>query len=163
MSNKQPKPVTYSDNDRAVAAILADGSEMTLAEINEATGLNLVAGNIVSMIKKHVIRTVGEREITRESKGHVGTYSYAHSDLGSKKQFTEGESEVLAVASSIEGPFTLAELASAMGLEKIGSGRINGLVKNGNLVKGEDREVIRYSKGVNKTYGLDQGIPADAE
>lgn len=163
MSNKQPKPVTYSDNDRAVAALLADGSEMTLAEINAATGLKLVAGNIVSMIKKHVIRTVGEREITRESKGHVGTYSYAHSDLGSKKQFTEGESEVLAVASSIEGPFTLAELASAMKLEKIGSGRINGLVKNGNLVKGEDREVIRTSKGVNKTYGIDQGVPADAE
>ena len=163
MSTKQPKPVTYGDNDRKVAAALANGGEMTLAEINEATGLTLVAGNIVSMIKKHVIRTVGEREIVRESKGHVGTYSYAHSDLGSKKAFTDGEAEVLRIASSIEGSFTLAELATAMGLEKIGSGRINGLVKNGNLVKGEDREVIRYSKGVNKTYALDQGVPVDAE
>ena len=162
MSNEK-KPVTYGDNDRAVAAVLADGAEMTLAEINEATGLHLVAGNIVSMIKKNVIRAAGEREITRETKGTVGTYRYAHSDLGSKKAFTEGENEVLSVASGIDGEFTLAELASAMGLEKIGSGRINGLVKNGNLVKGDGVEVVRYSKGVNKTYVLDKGIPADAE
>lgn len=161
--SKEPKPVTFNDNDRAVASALASGSEMTLPEINAATGLTLVAGNIVSMLKKHVIRVAGEREVIRTSKGSVSTYVYSNSDLGSKKQFTEGESEVLASASGIEGEFTLAELASVMGLEKLSSGRINGLVKNGNIVKGAGREVERHSKGTVKVYAIDQGIPADAE
>jgi hypothetical protein len=161
--SKQPKPVTFNDNDRAVASALADGSELTLAEINARTGLTLVPGHIVSMLKKHVIRVTGEREVIKEAKGSVCTYSYAHSDLGSKKAFTEPENEVLGYASQMEGYFTLAELASAMGLEKLSSGRINGLVKNGNLVKGDSREVIRPSKSVIKTYSIDQGIPSDAE
>ena len=50
--SKQPKPVTYNDNDRAIVNALRDSEGMTLAELNEATGLHLVSGNLVSAMKK---------------------------------------------------------------------------------------------------------------
>ena len=45
--------ITYTDNDRAIVAAVKNAPEgLTLAEINEATGLKIVAGHIVAAMKK---------------------------------------------------------------------------------------------------------------
>ena len=165
---KQPKPVTYNDNDRAIVNALRDSEGMTLAELNEATGLHLVSGNLVSAMKKGLIAKIGERDITRPTTRKVSTYIYVDSDVriganGKAYNYTEGEVKVLEAASHIDSPFTLAELADAMGLEKLSSGSINGLVKKGNIQKGDEREVEAFAKSTVGIYGFVKDIPADAE
>lgn len=165
---KQAKPVVYNDNDRAIVNALRDSEGMTIAEINEATGLSLVSGNIVSAMKKGLIAKIGEKEIVRPTTRKVSTYIYVDSDVrmganGKAYNYTEGELKVLGAASQIDSPFTLAELASAMGLEKLSSGSINGLVKKGNITKGDEREVEASAKSTVGVYGFLKDIPADAE
>ena len=164
--SKTNKPVTYNDNDRAIVNALRDSEGMTIAEINEATGLNLVSGNIVSAMKKGLIAKIGEREIMRPTTRKVSTYIYVDSDVrtganGKAYNYTEGELKVLAAAAGIDSPFTLAELASAMGLEKLSSGSINGLVKKGNITKGDEREIEALAKSTVGVYGFVKDIPAD--
>lgn len=161
--SKEAKPVVYNDNDRAIVSALKGTEGLTLAEINEATGLHLVSGNIVSAMKKGLIGPVGEKEIARPTKRTVSTYIFQDADArmnGDKPfNYTENEKNVLAAAASIEGEFTLSDLAAAMGLEKLSSGSINGLVKKGNIAKGEGREVEGTSKSTVKIYGFLKDIP----
>ena len=64
----------------------------------------------------------------------------------------------------MEGDFTLAELAAAMNKERLTSGSINGLVKKGNIAKGEnDRTIEVTTKSSVNVYGFVKDIPADAE
>ena len=62
---KTAKQVTYNDNDRAIVNALKGTEGLTLTEINEATGLSLVSGNIVSAMKKGLITASGEKEVER--------------------------------------------------------------------------------------------------
>ena len=48
-----------------------------------------------------------------------------------------------------------------MGLEKLSSGSINGLVKKGNITKGDMREIETQSKSKVKVYGFVSEIPAE--
>ena len=49
-----------------------------------------------------------------------------------------------------------------MGLEKLSSGRINGLVnKKGNIAKGEKITVPTFTKTTVNVYGFVKDIPAD--
>lgn len=166
MSEK--KPIVYNDNDRAIVNSLKGTEGLTITEINEATGLELKPGNIVAAMRKGLIAAIGEKEITRPTTRTVSTYSYVDSEVhtaenGKTFNYTENEKNVLSAASSIEGEFTLAELATAMGLEKLSSGSINGLVKKGNIVKGAGREVEGFSKSTVKIYGFVKDVPEDAE
>ena len=64
----------------------------------------------------------------------------------------------------MEGDFTLAELAAAMNKERLTSGSINGLVKKGNIAKGENDRTIEVTvKSSVNVYGFVKDIPADAE
>lgn len=163
------RKITYNDNDRAIVNALKGAENgLTLAEINEATGLNLVSGNIVSTMGKGLIEAIGEREYTKMGKSKVSTYHYVNSNArvnakGEQLDFTEKQDAVLKAAQGYDGYFTLADLAAAMGVEKVAPGVVTPLVKAGNLEKGEDREVLRPTKGVHKVYGFVKDIPADAE
>ena len=163
---KSNKPV-YTENDRAIVNALKGTDGMTLAEIN-ATGLEIKSGHIVSAMKKGLIASIGEREVTRPSTRKVSTYNFVTADAqvrenGKPFDYTEGESKVLAAAANIDSPFTLADLAKAMGVEKLSSGSINSLVRKGNITKGDQVEVPAIAKSTVKVYGFVADIPADAE
>ena len=158
------KVINYTENDHAIVSALGDG-ELSLAELREATGLDLKPGHITSAMKKGLIVKVGEREILRPTTREVSTYNYVDSDVrnnekGKAFNYTEGEMKVLAAASSIDSPFTLSDLASAMGVERLSSGSINGLVKKGNISKGEPREIEAFAKSKVGVYGIGT-IPSD--
>lgn len=163
---KQTK-IVYTDNDRAIVNALKGTDGLTLAELN-ATGLELKSGHIVSAMKKGLIEAIGEREVIRPTTRKVSTYNYVDSDVhmgenGKAFNYTDNEKNVLGFASQIDSPFTLARLAEAMGVEKLSSGSINGLVKKGNITKGDMVEVPAESKSTVKVYGFVNDIPADAE
>lgn len=167
MANKQSK-IVYTDNDRAIVNALRNSEGMTLSQLCDATGLVIKAGHIVSAIKKNLIAKTGEVEAERPTMRKVGTYIYVDSDVhtvdnGKAYNYTDGEREVLAAASSINSPFTLAQLATAMGREKLSSGSINGLVKKGNITKGDQVEIPSVSKTSVGVYSFVNDIPADAE
>lgn len=162
MANK-PTQIVYTDNDRAIVNALRDSEGMTLAELNTATGLELKPGHIVSAMKKGLIAAISEREIMRPSTRKVSTYHFITADVlsnGDKPfNYTDGEKAVLNAAGSLEGNFTLAQLATAMGLERITSGSINGLVKKGNIGKGDQVDVDCFVKSSVKVYGFVADIP----
>jgi hypothetical protein len=165
MSEKERK-VTYTDNDRAIVNALRDSEGLTLAELRDITGIDLKPGHVVSAMKKGLIASIGEREILRPATREVSTYVYVNSDIATNAKgvacnYSEGETAVLNAAAQMDGPFTLAELASAMGLEKLSSGSINGLVKKGNIAKGDMREIETQSKSKVKVYGFVSEIPAE--
>lgn len=161
--------IVYTDNDRAIVNALKNTENgMTLAEINEATGLEIKSGHIVSAMKKGLIASIGEREVTRPSTRKVSTYNFVTADAqnrenGKAYDYTDGEKNVLSVAGGIDSPFTLADLAKAMGVEKLSSGSINSLVRKGNISKGDQVEVPAVAKSTVKVYGFVADIPVDAE
>ena len=162
------KKITYSDNERAIVAALKNAPEgMTLAQLIEATGLDIKPGHMVSAAKKGLIASIGDMDITRPAKRKVSTYVFVTADVLKNEKdkefnYTDNERNVLAAASQLDGEFTLAELASAMGVEKLSSGSINGLVKKGNIRKGDtEREIVAEAKAKVKVYGFKADIPAD--
>ena len=162
------KPTSYTVNDRAIVDALRNAPEgLTLAGLCEATGLELKPGHVVSAMRKGLIASIGEVTVERPGTREVSTYNFVTADVltnGDKPfNYTDGEKEVLKVAATIDSPFTLADLATAMGLERLTSGRINGLVKKGNITKGDMVEVPTTVKASAKVYGYVKDIPADAE
>jgi hypothetical protein len=152
-----------------VDALKGNPDGLTIAELNEVTGMEIKSGHVVGAAKKGLIEVIGEREVERPAKRKVATYVYVTSDVLNKEDgkpfnYTDGETAVLAAAATFEGPFTLADLAVALNKERMSSGSINGLVKKGNITKGEnDREIATIAKSSVNVYGFVKDIPADAE
>lgn len=157
------KPIVFNEKDRAVVAALAARPEgLTLAELREATGMELVAGNVSSMMKKQLIAPIGERTVEKEFESTVSTYTVitlepTKTEKGTDNTYTDKQVEVLKACAAITSPFTLADLAVAMGVEKVAPGIITGLVKKGNLAKGEQRPVTRTRVSEVNIYGLVDG------
>lgn len=154
----------YTDNDRAIVKALkgAEGP-MTLAQINEATGLKLVAGNIVSAMKKGLIAKAGEVDVEKEGTRKVYTYNFVSGDVmtkadGSPFNYTDGEKEILKAASEVDSPFTLETLSKKLG-RKVSSGSTNGLIKKGNITKGDQISVPCMVKSTVSTYAFVADIP----
>ena len=130
------------------------GNGLTIAEVAEATGLEIVSGHVVGTVKKGLIEVIGEREIQRPSKRKVDTYEFVTDEPqmnaeGKPWNYTDNEKQLLAVAKTFEGPFTLAELAAAMGKERLTSGSVNSLVnKKGTLRKGSE---VKFMETISKT------------
>ena len=159
------KKINYTENDRAIVNALKGASDgMTLAEINEATGLKLQAGHIVSAKRKGLVEATGDRIVEKPSKRKVASYTFVTSDVQKKADgkdytYSEGEQAILKAAASIGDYFTLAQLADAMGVEKVASGQTNSLVKKGNLAKGDLIEVSCMTKSKVKVYTFVADIP----
>lgn len=164
------KQTVFTKTDKAIVEALKGAAEgLTLAELNEATGIEIKSGHVVGAVKKGLIEAIGEREVTRPAKRKVATYVFVTADAlsnaeGKAFNYTDNEKALLAVAATMEGDFTLAELAVAMNKERLTSGSINGLVKKGNIAKGEnDRTVDTFAKSSVNVYGFVKDLPADAE
>lgn len=148
------KKINYTATDRTITALLKDGAQLTLAEMN-ATGATLVSGHIVSAMKKGLIEVVGEKEIVKPAKRKVAVYTYiGTANLPEKTKLTEKETELVAFMNTdgLESTFTLAGLATRLG-RKITSGNINGLVKKGVVKKSGETEVSTTRKSKVKVYG----------
>lgn len=163
MENK--KQINYTPNDRAIVDALKHAPEgLTLAGLIEATGLNLVPGHIVSAMKKGLIAPIGEVEVAKPAKRKVFTYNFVTGEIlknekGEPHNYTDSAKAILAAASQIDSPFTLSDLATAMGVEKVASGSITHLVKKGNLSKGDQIEVDYMSKASVNVYGFVKDVP----
>ena len=151
------KQTVFTQNDRAIVKALKGNPDgLTLAELNEATGMEIKSGHVVGAVKKGLIEAIGEREVFRAGKRKVATYHFVTADTlsnaeGKTFNYTDNEKALLSVAATMEGDFTLAELAGAMGKERLTSGSINGLVnKKGNISKGADRTIeVQVKSTVN--------------
>ena len=164
------KQTVFTKTDKSIVEALKGAVEgLTLSELNEATGIEIKSGHVVGAVKKGLIEAIGEREVTRPAKRKVATYVFVTADAlsnaeGKAFNYTDNEKALLAVAATMEGDFTLAELAVAMNKERLTSGSINGLVKKGNIAKGEnDRTVDTFAKSSVNVYGFVKDLPADAE
>lgn len=159
------KSINYTENDRAIVAALKGNEPMSLAEISEATGLNLVPGHIVAAMRKGLIAKAGEREVEKMGTRAVCSYEFVTADAlknaeGKEFNYTDSEKEILAAASEMESPFTLAKLSEVMG-RKITSGSTNGLIRKGNIAKGEKVDVETTVKTIVSTYQFVRDIDAE--
>ena len=162
------KQINYTENDRAIVNALkgAEGP-MTLAQINEATGLKLVAGNIVSAMRKGLITKDGEVDVVKEGTRKVYTYNFVSADAmvkadGKPFNYTDGEQEILKAASEIDSPFTLETLSKKLG-RKVSSGSTNGLIKKGNITKGDQILVPCMTKSTVSVYAFAADIPVNEQ
>ena len=165
------KQINYTENDRAIVNALkgAEGP-MTLAQINKAIGFrlgakNIVAGNIVSAMKKGLITKVGEVDVEKEGTRKVYTYNFVSGEVMTKADgkpfnYTDGEQEILKAASEIDSPFTLETLSKKLG-RKVNSGSTNGLIKKGNITKGDQILVPCMTKSTVSVYAFAADIPAN--
>lgn len=166
MANK----VKYTQKDTQIVNVLkANPDGLTLAEISEALGEKVQPGTVTGMIKKKLIEVIGEREVIKQGKRNHTLYVLVtaeptHKEDGKENSYTDNEKAVLAAAQTIEGAFTLADLAVAMGRDKLSSGNTNGLIRKGNIAKtGEFRVVAAPTKDSVNVYGFLADVPADAE
>lgn len=163
------KQTVFTQTDKAIVGALKGVAEgLTLAELNQATGLEIKSGHLTGAIKKGLIEAIGEREVFRPGKRKVATYAFVTADVlsdeGKAFNYTDNEKALLAVAATMEGEFTLAELAVAMNKERLTSGSINGLVKKGNIGKCEEDRIIQVQvKSSVNVYGFVKDIPEGAE
>lgn len=165
MGNK----VNYTEKDVAIVAILKGAEDgMTIAEISEAYGEKVQPGTIAGMVKKGLIAAIGERNVVRLSKRPHTLYNFVTAEAltnaeGKPCNYTDSEKEILKVAATFTEPFTLADLAAAMGRDRLTSGNTNGLVKKGNFTKcAEPRMVNVPSPDTVNVYGFVADVPADA-
>lgn len=165
------KQITYTENDRAIVnALKGAESPMTLAQINEATGFNLVekhlvAGHLVSAMRKGLIAKAGEVAVEKNGTRKVYTYNFVTADVMNKPDgkpfdYSDKEKEILAAAAKMDGAFTLTALSEKVG-HRVVSGSTNGLIKKGNLTRGEQVEVPCKVKTTVATYVFVKDIPTD--
>jgi predicted Zn-ribbon and HTH transcriptional regulator len=136
----KPKTVVYNDNDRDIVAVLKEAGEpMTLAEIGAALGREVKPGTLTSTKNKGLIATADEKKVVmRKANRPVNRYEFITDEAmksakGKVKTYTDSEKEILAILKNAAEPMTLAEIAKARGLDKIGAGSVSGLTKAGNI------------------------------
>ena len=149
-NTKTVKPVVFSERDVAIVNLLVNAPEgLTLAEISAAYGSPVLPGHIVSLMKKGVVAPIGEKQITKMVNTKVSTYHFVTPELmadenGKAFNYTDKEKALMPVLAKMADSFTLADL---------GSGSINGLVKKGNIAKGEPIVVAKPRVTSVNVYG----------
>ena len=126
------KQTVFTQMDKAIVGVLKGAPDgLTIAELKEATGLDIKSGHVVGAIKKGLIEAIGEREVFRPGTRKVATYVFVTADAlnkedGKAHNYTDNEKALLAVAKDIEGEFTLAELEEHVNYW--GTKKVNGVL-----------------------------------
>lgn len=161
MANK----INYTEKDRLIVSILKNSeNDLTLAEISALAGTPIAPGTMTSAVKKGLVAKAGEKTVERLTKRTVAEYVLASADAklnekGKPVNYTDNEKKIIEVLGKAEAPMTLAEIAVALGVEKLTSGSINGLVKKDNVTKVGDRTVEVMSKAKVSTYEFVADVP----
>lgn len=159
------KKINYTEKDRLIVKVLKESeTDLTLAQISELAGVVIAPGTITAAINKGLVAKTGEIDIERPSKRNVSTYALVTDEVqmnakGKPVNYTDGEKAIMGVLKGAEAPMTLAEIAVALGVEKLTSGAINGLVKKGNVAKAGEREVPVMAKAKASVYEFVADIP----
>lgn len=149
---------TPNDNDRLIVdALRGEADGLTIAGINAKMGSEIKPAHITHALKGGFIESCGEVEVFKAKTRPIAVYTYAHSEpsvdkKGNPVEFSDMALKILDVASKMEGEFSIADLAEALGLEKLANGYVTGLVTKGNLVKAGTRDVEYQAKSTNKVY-----------
>lgn len=158
--------IKYTENDKLIVSTLkANPDGLTLAQLCDVTGVDLKPGHVVAAMGKGLIASIGEVETEKPGHRKVAGYKFNTADVltnadGKEFPYTDGEKEILKVAALHEDGFTLADLAADLGVAKLGSGRINALVKKGNISKADEPVTIDcMTKVTHKVYGFVKDIP----
>jgi len=138
---------TPNDNDRLIVSALKGTDGLTIAEVNEKLGSSLLPVHFNHAAKGGYIEKIGTREVLKARPREVGLYSYIDSHIandakGNPCTYSESQNAILAAAAMIDGEFTLAQLAEAMGVEKVAPGSVTSLVNRGNLAKSENKATV---------------------
>ena len=161
----------FTSRDVAIVNALKENPDgLTLNEIATAIGMEVKSGHLVSLMSeaKGVITVIGEKDVARKANRKVTVYHFVTADVlkdakGKNCNYTDNEKALMKVASEMETDFTLADLAVALGKEKLSSGSINGLIKKGNIVKTDEmRSVEATTKASVNVYGFVKDIPEGA-
>ena len=162
-TNAKQKVIVWSDAAKAVVKTLAESDKpLTLAEINAASGVKVVAGNITSLIRQGIILNVGTTSVAVPSKRKVNTYTLITAEPqtnpanGKICNYTDTERAILATIKDADAPMTLAQIGEAMDRTLI-SGNINGLVTKGNVAMAGEVEVPCMSKKKASQYVNNEG------
>lgn len=158
--------INYTEKDKLIVSILKNSeTDLTLAEISELAGIPIAPGTMTSLVnKKGLAAKAGEKTVERLTKRTVAEYVLASADAklnekGKPVNYTDNEKKIIDVLGKAEAPMTLAEIAVALGVEKLTSGSINGLVKKGNVAKAGDRTVEVMGKAKVSTYEFVADVP----
>ena len=162
-TNAKQKVIVWSDAAKAVVKTLAESDKpLTLAEINAASGVKVVAGNITSLIRQGIILNVGTTSVAVPSKRKVNTYTLITAEPqtnpanGKICNYTDTEKAILVTIKDADAPMTLAQIGEAMDRILI-SGNINGLVTKGNVAIAGEVEVPCMSKKKASQYVNNEG------
>lgn len=146
----------YSDTARAIVkALSASDKPMYMAQISEATGLDIKPGHLTAAVKKGLIVKTGEEEFMRPSKRKIGVFTLGEIDDDAK--LTDNEKAIIDAAKSIGEFFTCADLSDKLGKKAI----VGSLVKKGILVRDHDDEVESTSKAKRSLYTVAEVLPED--
>lgn len=142
------KKITYTDKDRAIVAALEGEEGLTIAEVNAKIGADLKPGSFSNAISKGLIVRVGEREVVRMGHREACIYSFITDEVatdskGKPCKYSDTEKAIMEVLKNAEAPMTLAQIANALGLEKLSSGAINALVNTKGNVRNEGKTMVR--------------------
>ena len=153
------KPTTYTENDKVIVKTLKDaGKPLTLAEINSIANTSIKSGSITAARNKGLIDNAGTVPVNRTTFKYVNSYEFATDITNGDVQVTDTQKEILAVAKTMDGAFTLDDLRTAMS-KSIPSGTITALVKRGNFIKGEPVKVNRTVVSEVNSYVFKNDIP----
>lgn len=133
---------------------------MTLAEIGEALGKEVKSGHIVFLMRNGSVVVDEPRDIEKPATKEVSTYVFVNDTIATKADgkpynYSETEMAILKVLGDASVPMTLADIAAALGVEKLSSGSINALVnRKHNVAKGEPVELPCTKTVKINTYRL---------
>lgn len=157
-TNAKQKVIVWNDAAKTIVKTLAESDKpLTLAEINAASEMKIVAGNITSLIRQGIILNVGTTSVAVPSKRKVNTYTLITAEPqtnpanGKICNYTDTEKAILATIKDADAPMTLAQIGEAMDRTLI-SGNINGLVTKGNVSVAGEVEVPCMSKKKASQY-----------
>ena len=159
------KKINYTENDKVIVNILKNSeTDLTIAEISELAGKKIAPGTMTAAVNKGLIAVSGKKQVVRPSKRVVATYTFVTDEVSTAKNgkpanYTDGEKSIMAVLKDASEPMTLAEIAVALGKERLTSGAINGLVAKGNVAKAGEREIEVETKAEVNTYEFVADIP----
>lgn len=164
------KEKVYTEMDKSIVKALKSASEgLTIKELSEVLGVEVKPGHMSGAVRKGLVEVIGEREIERPGTRNVTVYKFISGEAflkadGKPFNYTDNEKAVLEAAATIEGDFTLAELAVVMNREKLYSGHITSLLKKGNVAKTDStRQVATVTRDSVNVYALGSNIPAELE
>lgn len=169
MSNT-PKTIKFNENDTLIVKILKEANEpLTLAEINEIAQADIKPGTITATKNKGVIAIAPEKKMTmRRQVREVSVYRFITDEVkktakGKEKSYSDSEKEVLAVLKDAAEPMTLADIAKARNVDKMGAGAMSGLVKAGNIEIAGKVKVEGFAEDEVNAYVYVKDIPAANE